>query len=310
MGSYPTVVDWNNDGKHDLLVGDSYGYVNLYMNTNNNTNSVLDYGTLVQAGGVDLLLDERATPDVTDWNEDGKKDLLVGDLDGKIYIYINTGTDNAPVFESAETLMVGGSVFDADFGTGVGGRAAPRIYDWDGDLKKDLLVGAVDGYVYYLRNEGTNSEPVFNSSQKLLLEDGSALRYISTSSASAPRSRLDIADWNNDGLADMVIGGADGRIMLFLACLEPVMISDMSPLYYHTLQEAYNSSMDGDTILSQDAIFEETLYIDQNKTVIFENGYDCAYTSVIGETTINGTLSITNGKLTINSGKLIIGSSA
>ena len=310
MGSYPTVVDWDNDGKHDLLVGDSSGYVNLYVNTNNNTNPVFDNGARIQLGGADLLVGERATPDVTDWNEDGKKDLLVGDLDGKIYIYINTGTDNAPVFESAETLMVGGSVFDSDFGTGIGGRAAPRIYDWDDDSKKDLLVGAVDGYVYYLRNEGTNAEPVFNSSHKLLLEDGSALRYISTSSSTAPRSRLDIADWNNDGLADMIIGGADGRVMLFLACMEPVMITDMPPLYYRTFQEAYNASMDGDTILSQDAIFEETLYIDQNKTVIFENGYDCSYTSVIGETIISGDLSITDGKLVINSGTLTIGNSA
>ena len=302
-------MDWNGDGKHDLLVGDSDGYVNLYLNTNDNTNPVLDGGTRIQAGGADLFVDMRATPVVTDWNEDRKKDLVVGDLDGKIYIYKNTGTDNAPVFGSAETLLVGGSVFDSDFGTGVGGRAAPRIYDWDGDAKKDLLIGAVDGYVYYLKNEGTNAEPVFNSSQKLLLADGSALRYISISSPSAPRSRLDIVDWNNDGLADMVIGGADGRIMLFLACLEPIMISDMPPLYYYTFQEAYNASMDGDTILSQDTIFEETLYIDQNKTLIFENGYDCSYTSVIGETTINGTLSIANGKLIINIGKLIIGNS-
>jgi hypothetical protein len=222
MGTYPTVVDWDGDGKHDLLVGDSEGYVSIYLNTNSNTSPVLGSGTRIQVGGADLFVDQRATPIVTDWDEDGKKDLIVGNLDGKIYIYNNIGADNAPVFESAETLMVGGSIFDADFGTGLGGRAAPRVYDWDGDLKKDLLVGAVDGYVYYLRNEGTNAEPVFNSSQKLLLADGSALRYLSTSSPTVPRSRLDIVDWNNDGLTEMVVGGQDGRVMLFTAAPEPM----------------------------------------------------------------------------------------
>lgn len=36
-------------------------------------------------------------PWVTDWNEDGKKDLIVGQFySGRIQLFLNTGTDNAP----------------------------------------------------------------------------------------------------------------------------------------------------------------------------------------------------------------------
>jgi len=48
-------------------------------------------------------------PVVLDWNNDGKKDLLVGQFSGgKIRLYLNTGTDKEPVFESFKYLKAGG----------------------------------------------------------------------------------------------------------------------------------------------------------------------------------------------------------
>lgn len=213
MGSYPTVVDWNNDGSHDLLVGNSGGGISIYLNINNNTAPILDGGALILKTG-----DERATPVVDDWNGDGKKDLLVGNLTGTVQVYLNQGTDAAPMFGSAYNLQVGGVDFDVDSPT-TSDRSAPRIYDWNNDGLKDLLVGEVNGNIYYLRNEGTNDAPVFNSSEKLLLESGLDLKYPGAGS----RSRLYITDWNNDGRPDILSGGSDGRVMLFAAVApEPV----------------------------------------------------------------------------------------
>ena len=39
-----------------------------------------------------------------DFNGDGKKDLLVGDHDGFIYVYLNENTDSEPVFGRGERL--------------------------------------------------------------------------------------------------------------------------------------------------------------------------------------------------------------
>ena len=50
----------------------------------------------------------HAAPYVYDYNEDGKKDLLVGQFgEGKCRIYLNQGTDAAPVFEDFTWLMAG-----------------------------------------------------------------------------------------------------------------------------------------------------------------------------------------------------------
>jgi hypothetical protein len=201
-------VDWNNDGLHDLLVGDADGNVHIFLNTSDNTNPLLDNGSLIQAGGGDINVGMRATPIVDDWNEDGKKDLLIGNFDGNISVYLNDGTDALPVFNSSYFLEVGGAVFD------IGTRAAPRVFDWNGDRLKDILVGEVSGYVYYLENVGTNSAPIFDTAEKLLLADGEPLRYLGSD---APRSRLHVADWNNDGVNDILLGGNDGRVLLYLA---------------------------------------------------------------------------------------------
>jgi hypothetical protein len=207
-------VDWDNDNVHDLLVGDVNGGITYYRNTGSNTNPTLDSGSNILNTGLD-----RATPIVDDWNRDGKKDLLVGNLTGTIQVYLNGGPDAAPSFGSAYNLMVGGVDFDVQ-STDPNGRSAPRIYDFNGDGLKDILTGEYNGYVYYLENDpidGSNSAPVFKTAEKLLLLNGNPLRYINNPASEYPRSRIDIVDWNNDGLPDLVSGGNDGRIMLFTA---------------------------------------------------------------------------------------------
>ncbi len=225
MGSYPTVVDWNNDNKHDLLVGDAGGNIHIYLNTTNNTSPVLDNGTTIQAGGVDLLVANRATPVVDDWNSDGKKDLLVGDWQGNISVFLNEGTDAAPEYNSSAFLEVGGEVFDIDAGLTAGGRAAPRIYDWNNDGKKDLLVGEVFGGIYFLENVGTNAAPVFDSAEQFLLSNGDPLKF-DLGGNIGPRSRIFVTDWNEDGLADVIVGGENGTLELYMAP-EPVSSSLM-----------------------------------------------------------------------------------
>lgn len=50
-----------------------------------------------------------AAPTVTDWNGDGKKDLLVGQFySAKIRLYTNLGSDADPKFEGFEYLKAGG----------------------------------------------------------------------------------------------------------------------------------------------------------------------------------------------------------
>jgi hypothetical protein len=57
--SAPTVTDWNNDGKLDLLVGQlEYGYINLLTNSSSGAIPVFNGSTRLQTeGGYPISID-------------------------------------------------------------------------------------------------------------------------------------------------------------------------------------------------------------------------------------------------------------
>lgn len=210
-------MDWNNDGLHDLLVGDGTGYIHIFLNTNTNSEPRLGGDTLIEADRKAISVGGRATPIADDWNGDGRKDLLIGNFDGYIMVYLNKGTDAAPLFGSSYNLKLRNGK-DAKIGT----RVAPRIFDWDRDGKKDILAGEYEGYIYFLRNMGTNIVPAFDDYEKLLLSSGKPLLY--SGKEGGHRSRLYVTDWNNDGFYDILAGGTDGKVMLFAGSREPLYL--------------------------------------------------------------------------------------
>jgi len=59
----------------------------------------------LQAGGVTIDVGYYGSPCVYDWNGDGLKDLILGEFNyGNIRLYLNSGTNAAPVF-TTYTLM-------------------------------------------------------------------------------------------------------------------------------------------------------------------------------------------------------------
>lgn len=57
-------------------------------------------GRLLESGGRPMMGDNLyTTVAVCDWNDDGRKDLLVGMLyDGNVKAFLNEGTEEAPAF--------------------------------------------------------------------------------------------------------------------------------------------------------------------------------------------------------------------
>ncbi len=75
-------------------------------------------GVLIEAAGKPIDIEiGHLVPKACDWNNDGKKDLLVGQFkDGAIRLYLNQGTDAAPVFEDSTVLQAGGKPVKLDAG--------------------------------------------------------------------------------------------------------------------------------------------------------------------------------------------------
>lgn len=89
----------------------------------------------------------------------------------------------------------------------------------------------------------------------------------------------------------------------FTVCsLLPARVQDATPAYFPTLTAAYQNADNGDTIQSQQIIFEEDVDMNINKSVTLEAGYDCNYTYNTGVTTISGDLAISSGTVIIQSG--------
>ena len=70
----------------------------------------LQEGVLLEADGEVINIEVgHLVPVVTDWDDDGKKDLLVGQFSGgKIGLYLNTGTDSEPELKFSEYLKAAG----------------------------------------------------------------------------------------------------------------------------------------------------------------------------------------------------------
>lgn len=214
LGLFPRVVYWDADDRKDLLVGHSDGYLALYRNTNTDETPSFDGGTLLEVGQpgskVPINVGYRATPSVVDWNNDGKKDLAVGALDGKIHLFLNEGTDVVPDFRS--------ETFAREDGTDLvvpSLRSSPVILDLDGDGKKDILTGDTYGQLLFYGNVGTDAAPAF-SGYSLAEADGLAIGLLG-----AARSRPFVCDWTGDGLPDVLVGGGDGLVRLYQAVPEP-----------------------------------------------------------------------------------------
>jgi len=76
------------------------------------------------------------------------------------------------------------------------------------------------------------------------------------------------------------------------------------PTYYSSLQNAYNNAGPGGAIHAWGVHFQENITANSSKQIAITGGYNGAYSSVTGFTTLNGKLTINNGRLTVR--KLVI----
>ena len=78
---------------------------------------VLNPGVNIQNNGSDLLVSLYSAPTVVDWNNDGKKDLVVGQFYyGNVFVFLNVGTDASPVFNGGTAIQSGGVDITTSYG--------------------------------------------------------------------------------------------------------------------------------------------------------------------------------------------------
>ncbi|MBW2652269.1 MAG: VCBS repeat-containing protein [Deltaproteobacteria bacterium] len=201
VGSHaaPFMVDYNNDGVSDLLVGNREGYLIYYENKGDNHNPLFTSPIVLKdANGSDISVESYSTPLVLDWNHDNKKDIVLGSGSGTLSLYLNKGSDSDPSFSPPLPIEADGIEVN------VGSFASPLAADINRDGVRDLLIGDGKGDIHvYLgsdRDRGihlTRADKLQLNGQELMVE-GSSVPFP--------------MDWNNDGNLDLLTGSSDGKI--------------------------------------------------------------------------------------------------
>jgi hypothetical protein len=190
-------------------VGQADGTVKLFLNVWSDSYPIFGTGSSLEVGKSGLKnninVGARATPCVVDWNNDSKKDLVVGALDGRIRIYINEGTDTEPDFIYDSLVQENGAELVVP-----SGRSSPEVFDLDLDGRKDIITGNTDGQLLFYRNIGTDMTPVF-SGYTFIESDNVTIDLPGT-----PRSRPFIGHWDSDEYPDVLIGSGDGKVRLYI----------------------------------------------------------------------------------------------
>uniref|UniRef100_UPI0034DFC8E7 FG-GAP-like repeat-containing protein n=2 Tax=Gammaproteobacteria TaxID=1236 RepID=UPI0034DFC8E7 len=199
--SVPILADIDGDGDLDLVVGERNGTLKYYQNTGTTSSPAYEAktGDNNPFNGIDV--GDYSAPNLADIDGDGDLDLVVGEDNGTLKYYQNTGTTSNPTYEA----KTGDS--NPFNGTDVVNYSSPILVDIDGDGDLDLVGGERNGTLKYYQNTGTTSNPTY----EVKTGDSNPFNGIDVGSLSAPT----LADIDGDGDLDLVVGESDGTLKYY-----------------------------------------------------------------------------------------------
>ncbi len=219
-GSIPVFCDIDNDNDQDLFVATQGEYtatanandrIVFFRNTGSSTKAsfvLADTNFLNINAGTQRI--HRMVPTFGDLNGDGKQDLLIGDLNGKMHFYENTSAGNTISFSKKSSDY---------FTMYAGSSAAPQLVDLNKDGKLDVVVGRRDGTLAYFENKGSTTVPNFNATANIdsigkftvseMVMSGGVPFYFP--GYAVPH----VCDLDKDGNFEVLVGSDMGRVFLF-----------------------------------------------------------------------------------------------
>ena len=197
----PTLTDLDGDGDPDLVIGNDSGFLYYFENTGTSANPSFTERTGTANPLDSVTVGSSSTPTFTDLDSDGDPDLIVGNDNGDIAYFENTGTVSSPGFTQRTRAA---NPFDT---ITKGSWSTVTLADLDGDGDLDLAVGNNDGDVHYYENTGTSANPSFTQRA----DAANPLNNINAGSYNSPV----FVDFDDDNDPDLVIGNQLGIIFYF-----------------------------------------------------------------------------------------------
>lgn len=215
----PNFADFDGDGDLDLLCGEFLDSFTYFENIGARSAPRYAAGRRLENAGQQIRMDlEMIVPVAIDWDGDGDLDLIVGDEDGRVAFIEHTGKveSGLPRFLSPRYFQQ--EAEDVKFGALV----SPCSFDWDGDGDEDLICGNSAGYIALIENRDGGNPPSWGA-PRLLQADDKVIRIQAGPNGSIQGpceakwgyTTLSVADWNHDGLPDIVANSIWGKVLWF-----------------------------------------------------------------------------------------------
>jgi len=195
----PTFGDLDGDGDLDALIGEEFG--NLFYAENTAGEGQPFQFSAATFGYQNIDVGQSSRPQIIDMNRDGLPDLVIGERNGNLNYFENTGTTTTPIFSEDPTNNFFGKV-DAREINQVTGYTAPTVLEMDGNYQ--LLVGNETGKVLMYDNIEGNLDGTFTRINE-------NLGNVKVGGQIHPT----FADIDKDGFLEMAIGNFRGGLTFF-----------------------------------------------------------------------------------------------
>ena len=144
---YPELVDIDSDGDLDLFIGTDvdfsslpwFGKIKFFENISTvNDEPIWSLSESEYLGGE---VGNNLSLDFGDIDNDDDFDLVIGDFNGRVKLYVNTGSQYSSNF-----------VFDNNIqNIDLSGYSVPKLVDIDNDNDLDLFVGEMSGSIFFMK---------------------------------------------------------------------------------------------------------------------------------------------------------------
>jgi hypothetical protein len=201
----PTFGDLDGDGDDDLILGEQNGYLHYFQNIAPVAPNTPAQFILAQSQFYGIHETGNSAPAIFDLDQDGLRDLIVGNTSGKLNFYKNTGSFTIPQFSSAATISNLGQVDVTDPTVGIWGYSIPCFFQHAG--KTELFVGSYRGTIYHYTDLHTAPGAIAAS---FLLQTQAVWNL-----KVGERSSATVMEITGDQYPDLILGNYSGGLIFF-----------------------------------------------------------------------------------------------